>query len=71
MGEDYTGSNAAVFETVLTNPPNWIDYSDMVPSDDRVRAMANMMVEMQLWKSIPPDLQNYTDQRFILNASNQ
>lgn len=71
MGEDYTGSSAAVFEKVLTDPPNWIDYSDMIPSDERVRAMADVMVEMGLWKDIPSDLSNYTDQRFILKASGQ
>jgi len=71
MGEDYTGSNAAVFEKVLTDPPNWIDYSDMIPSDERVRAMADVMVEMGLWKDIPTNLQDYTDQRFILKASGQ
>ncbi len=69
MGEDYTGSSAAVFEQVLTTPPNWIDYSDMIPSDERIRAMADVMVEMGLWKDIPTDLKNYTEQRFILKAS--
>jgi len=69
MGEDYTGSSAAVFEQVLTTPPNWIDYSDMIPSDERIRAMADVMVEMGLWKNIPIDLQSYTEQRFILKAS--
>jgi len=71
MGEDYTGSSAAVFEQVLTDPPNWIDYSDMIPSDERISAMASLMVEMGLWKSIPADLKSYTDQRFILKASGQ
>ncbi|ATX79322.1 ABC-type nitrate/sulfonate/bicarbonate transport system, substrate-binding protein [Mariprofundus aestuarium] len=69
MGEDYTGSSAAVFEQVLTDPPDWIDYSDMIPSDERVRAMADVMVEMGLWKDIPDNLAEYTDQRFILKAS--
>ncbi len=69
MGEGYTGSRAPVFEQVLTSPPNWIDYSDMIPSDERVRAIADVMVEMGLWKDIPADLPDYTDQRFILKAS--
>jgi len=69
MGEDYTGSSAAVFEQVLTDPPNWIDYSDMIPSDERIRAMGDVMVEMGLWKDIPTNLQDYTEQRFILKAS--
>ncbi len=69
MGEDYTGSSAAVFEQVLTDPPDWIDYSDMTPSDERVRAMADVMVEMGLWKDMPKNLSAYTDQSFILKAS--
>ncbi|WP_161957629.1 ABC transporter substrate-binding protein [Mariprofundus sp. EBB-1] len=69
MGEDYTGSSAAVFEKVLTDPPDWIDYRDMVPSDERVRAMADVMIEMGLWKDMPDNLSDYTDQSFILNAS--
>ena len=69
MGEDYTGSSAAVFEQVLTDPPDWIDYTDMIPSDERIRAMADVMVEMGLWKSIPENLSGFTDQRFILKAS--
>jgi len=71
MGEDYTGSKAAVFEKVLTDPPDWIDYSDMIPSDERLRAMADVMVEMGLWQDIPENLADYTDQRFILKASGQ
>ncbi|GAV19462.1 NitT/TauT family transport system substrate-binding protein [Mariprofundus micogutta] len=71
MGEDYTGSSAAVFEQVLTDPPDWIDYTDMIPSDERVRAMADVMVEMGLWPDIPENLSDYTEQRFILKASGQ
>lgn len=69
MSEDYTGASAAVFETVLTTPPDWIDYSDMIPSDERMRAMAEVMVEMGLWKGIPKDLVSYTDQRSIIKAT--
>jgi len=69
MGEDYTGSSAAVFEKVLTDPPDWIDYSDMIPTDERIRAMADVMVEMGLWKDIPEKLSAYTEQRFIRKAS--
>ncbi len=71
MSEDYTGSSAAVFEKVLTDPPDWIDYTDMIPTDARIRAMADVMVEMGLWKDVPEDLAAYTDQRFILRASGQ
>jgi len=69
MSEDYTGAGAAVFEKVLTDPPDWIDYSDMVPSSARIRAMADVMLEMGLWKDVPEDLTGYADQRFILKAS--
>jgi len=69
MGEDYTGAGAAVFEQVLTNPPDWIDYSDMIPTDQRMQEMAAVMVEAGLWRDIPGDLASYTDQRFILKAS--
>lgn len=69
MSEDYTGASAAIFETVLTDPPDWIDYSDMNPSDAYMRAMADVMVEMGLWKSVPTDLASYTDQEFIIKAT--
>ncbi len=69
MGEDYTGASAQVFEQVLTTPADWIDYSDMIPSDAHMQAMAKMMVEMGLWKDIPKNLHTYTDTRFIQKAS--
>jgi len=71
MSENYTGASAAVFEKVLTNPTDWIDYSDMIPSDERMRAMADVMVAMGLWKSMPTDLASYTDQRFIIKATDK
>jgi len=71
MSENYTGSSAAIFEKVLTDPPDWIDFSDMIPTDARIRAMADVMVEMGLWEDVPEDLVQYTDQRFILRASGQ
>jgi len=69
MSEDYTAASADIFETVLTDPPDWIDYSDMIPSDEQMHAMAAVMVGMGLWKTIPKDLASYTDQRFILQAT--
>ena len=69
MGEDYTGANAQVFEQVLTTPANWIDYSDMIPSDTHMQAMAKEMVAMGLWKDIPNDLHTYTDTSFIRKAT--
>lgn len=71
LSENYTGSNAAIFERVLTDPPDWIDFGDMIPTDARIRAMADVMVEMGLWEDVPDDLVQYTDQRFILRASGQ
>jgi len=69
MGEDYTGTNAQVFEQVLTTPANWIDYSDMIPSDTHMQSMAKAMVDMGLWKDMPHDLHTYTDTRFIRKAT--
>ena len=69
MGEAYTGASAPVFEQVLTDPPDWIDYSDMVPSTDRIQQLARVMVETGLWHDIPADLDDYVDLRFIRNAS--
>ena len=69
MGEDYTGASAQVFEKVLTTPANWIDYSDMIPSDEHMQAMAKVMVKMGLWKDIPNDLHTYTDTSFIRKAT--
>ncbi len=68
MGEDYTGAPAAVFAQVLTDPSRWIDYRDMVPHAEKVRAMAEVMVEMGLWRDLPDDLDNYSDSRFIVRA---
>ena len=58
-----------MFEQVLTDPPDWIDYSDMVPTVDRVRAMARVMVEMGLWERMPEHLAQYVDTRMIERAS--
>jgi len=69
MGEGYTGADAQVFEQVLTTPANWIDYSDMIPSDTHIQAMAKEMVAMGLWKNIPDNLNSYTDTSFIQKAT--
>ncbi len=69
MGEDYTGAPATVFEQVLTTPLDWIDYSDMRPTQSRIGEMAAVMVEMGLWPDLPTDLSDYVDQRFILKAA--
>lgn len=61
MGEDYTGSNDLVFEKVLTTPPDWIDYSDMVPTIDDLSVMSQKLVEMGLWKDSPEDLASFID----------
>lgn len=65
MGEDYTGSRAQIFEKVLTDPPDGIDYSDMVPTAKDLEAMAAHLVKMGLWKDIPKDLDRFTDLRFV------
>lgn len=70
MGEDYTGSSAHVFEKVLTTPPDWIDYSDMTPTEEDITAFAQKLVEMELWENIPANPGNFIDTRFV-NKTNQ
>ncbi len=65
MGEDYTGSAAAVFEKVLTTPPDWITYTNMVVNEDDMFAMAEKLVEMKLWPKVPDNISSgYFDMRF-------
>ncbi len=68
MGEDYTGSSAEVFEQVLTSPPDWIDYSDMVPALDDIREMSANMVKMKLWKDMPSDMGIFINPVFVKQA---
>ncbi len=65
MGEDYTGAKADVFEQVLSDPPDWIRYDDMVPTATDLRDMAEKLVEMGLWDEVPADLARYADLRFV------
>lgn len=69
IGEDYTGSSAEVFEQVLTTPPDWIDFSDMVPATKDIEAMSANLVEMGLWKEMPGDPEIFTDLRFVKRAT--
>jgi len=69
MGEDYTGSAAPVFEKVLTDPPNWITYTNMIAHEKDMIDMATKLVEMNLWPNIPDDLTTkYFDMRFVTKA---
>lgn len=69
MGEDYTGSAALVFEQVLTTPPDWITYTNMVASKNDMTSMAEKLVDMKLWPKVPTDLdQGYFDMRFAIKA---
>ncbi|MBE9515698.1 MAG: ABC transporter substrate-binding protein [Proteobacteria bacterium] len=69
MGEDYTGSAAAVFEKVLTTPPNRISYANMVASKNDMMAMAKKLVEMKLWPNAPDNIaSDYFDMRFTKKA---
>jgi len=69
MGEDYTGSAAPVFEKVLTTPPNWITYTNMVANEHDMVSMAEKLVEMKLWSKVPDNLKNaYFDMRFVKKA---
>jgi len=69
MGEDYTGSKAEVFEKVLTTPPDWISYTNMVANKEDMNLMASKLVEMGLWPTVPEDLVgSYFDMRFAKQA---
>ena len=69
MGEDYTGSSAAVFEKVLTTPPNWISYSEMTANENDMITMADKLVEMKLWNTVPKNItRDYFDMRFAIKA---
>ena len=65
MGEDYTGAQASIFEKVLTTPPDWITYTNMVASEDDVISMAQKLVDMKLWLKVPDNINShYFDMRF-------
>ena len=69
MGEDYTGSAASVFELVLTNPPNWISYTNMVTNKNDMVSMAEKLVQMKLWPRVPSNIaEDYFDMRFAIKA---
>ncbi|MCP3985618.1 MAG: ABC transporter substrate-binding protein [bacterium] len=69
MGEDYTGSSAELFETVLTTPPDRITYTNTVAEEADMVAMAKRLVEMKLWSTVPDDLVGgYFDMRFAKEA---
>ncbi|RDH82812.1 MAG: hypothetical protein DIZ80_11095 [endosymbiont of Galathealinum brachiosum] len=69
MGEDYTGAQAEVFEKVLTTPPDWITYTNMVANENDIKSMAEKLVEMKLWSEVPEKLINdYFDMSFAINA---
>jgi len=69
MGEAYTGSSAAVFEQVLTTPAGWITYTNMVADKTDMLSMAEKLVDMKLWASVPDNLDGgYFDMRFVTLA---
>jgi len=69
MGEDYTGAQASVFEKVLTTPPDWITYTNMVVNEEDMHTMAQKLVDMQLWPAVPDDINpGYFDMRFAVKA---
>lgn len=66
MGEDYTGSAAAVFEKVLTTPADWISYTNMVANENDMITMAEKLVDMKLWPKVPENITSgYFDMRFV------
>ena len=69
MGEDYTGAQASVFEKVLTTPPDWITYKNMVANENDMTSMAKKLVEMGLWARVPEKItSDYFDMRFVKKA---
>jgi len=69
MGEDYTGAQAEVFEKVLTTPPDWITYTNMVANKKDMTSMAEKLVDMKLWPEVPSDIvDGYFDMRFATKA---
>jgi len=69
MAEDYTGTSAAVFEQVLTDPPDWISFNGHLVSQQDLEVMAAYMVDMRLLPSIPEGLASaYADMRFVRQA---
>jgi NitT/TauT family transport system substrate-binding protein len=66
MGEDYTGSTADVFEQVLTTPPDWISYTNMVANETDITTMAEKLVDMKLWPKVPENIiSGYFDMSFV------
>jgi len=69
IGEEYTGSSAAIFEKVLTTPPDWISYTNMVASETDLAEMAKRLVDMNLWPDVPDNLaKDYLDMSFAISA---
>ena len=69
MGEDYTGAQAHVFEKVLTTPPDWITYTNMIANENDMKSMAKKLVEMKLWSKLPDNLiEGYFDMSFVTKA---
>lgn len=69
LGQEYTGSRSAVFEQVLTSPPNWIEFGDMTPTAQDIEGIATRLVAMDLWQEVPADLDRFIDLRFVTRAS--
>ena len=58
-----------LFETVLTSPPDWISYTNMIANKDDMTSMAQKLVDMSLWPKIPNNLYtDYFDMRFVIKA---
>jgi NitT/TauT family transport system substrate-binding protein len=69
MGEDYTGAEAKVFETVLTTPPDRITYTNMIANENDMNSMAEKLVDMKLWPKVPDNItEGYFDMRFVKKA---
>ena len=72
MAEDYTGSSAAIFEKVLTTPSDRISYNNMFANVKDMTSMAEKLVEMGFWTSVPEDINSaYFDMSFVEKAEQQ
>ena len=69
MSEDYTGSASIIFEKILSTQSSRISYTNMIASEDDMKAMAEKLVEMKLWSKAPNNMiDDYFDMSFVIKA---
>lgn len=67
IGEAYTGSNAAIFEEVLTSPPDWISFDDMIPKKEDFQKMQEYLIKMGLFDN-EMNIDELIEDRFVKKA---